>query len=169
MRHRLRRHRTTAAIRVKRHRQHQRLNRHLRLMLVILIIWRGDLVPHHILADIRVDERIVLPARLAVQRETEARRRSDECHGIQRLGVDRMPFAIVDECRVKLRNAALRHFAVSRLFAAARTAANIRLRNRKRTVCRGDIVVTRLCAVIERISKRILAFAHIRLRTSHIV
>ena len=87
----------------------------------------------------------------------------------KRIRIDRMPFAIVNERRIKLRNATLRHFAHARLFAAINTAADIRLRNRKRTVYCSDDIVPRLCIIIERVGKCILALTDIRLRTSHIV
>ena len=88
-------------------------------------------------------------------------------HLRKRIRIDRMPLTVINERRVKLRNAALRHFTVARLFAATRTAArttpDIRLCYRELTVNCGDIVVPRLCISIERVGKRILALTDIRL------
>ena len=79
-----------------------------------------------------------------------------------------MTLAVVNERRVKLRNAALRHFAIAGFFIATSTAADIRLRHDKFTFDLRDIVVARERTRLERVREGVLARSRHGLRTGHI-
>ena len=157
-------------------------NRKFRRMYEIFIVRIRHAIPNNILTSIRINRRFAYPPagrarcpqRAACTNVNRILNRARPRHRttkrrLKRVRVNRMPLAVVDECRVKLRDTSLRHFTVSRLFTAINTAADIRLRNRKLTVYCSNSVVPCLCIIIKRISKYILAIADIRLRTSHIV
>ena len=88
-------------------------------------------IPNNVLASIRIDRNIAYPsagrarcpqraARVGINHilnHAHPRHRITE-HLRKRIRIDRMPFAVINERRVKLRNTPLQHFAIAGFFSA---------------------------------------------------
>ncbi len=147
-------------------------NRHLRRMYEIFVVRVRHPVPHHVFARVGVsrhhpprqggrpapaDPRAPVIRRV-LHRALPNHHRAECRH--ERVGVNRMPLAVVDKRRVKLREPAVWHTAVTRLVTTAFSAADVGLRHRQRAVHRGDFVVARFRILIERVGEGVLACAH---------
>ena len=149
-------------------------DRHRRGVDKILVVRARHAVPHRVLAGVRKHRRLGAPLHLPAfpVRRAAIRGREIPDHRLaerrlQRVGVDRMPPAVIHEGRVELRAPARRDRPAARLVstrAAAATWPNRRLRHRQRAVYRRNVIVARPRAPVQRVGEGVFARAHLRLR-----